>query len=128
MDWNDIKLLERVVEGLEKLGFRLVPTKYGYSHGRSAIGVVPLEDKNPIYSRDAEVFSGSLEEINIWMRGFQCQKDYLLILKATTEKRIQALEEKYIKKLEHEAMLQKIHDPDKKISKHTEDLMKMRNK
>lgn len=127
MDWNDIQLLDRVVTSLEKLGYKIVPTKYGYGN-RSEIGVIPLNDKNPIYSRDAEVFTGTLEQIAVWIRGVQHQKDYLLMLKATTEKRIKVLEEKYIKKLEHQAMLDKIRNPDKKIDKNTEALIKVRNK
>jgi NifB/MoaA-like Fe-S oxidoreductase len=127
MDWNDIQLLDRVVSSLEKLGYKIVPTKYGYGN-KSEIGVISLNDKNPIYSRDAEVFTGSLEEISVWIRGVQHQNNYLLMLKATTERRIKILEEKYVKNLLQKAMLQKIKDPDQPLDKHTRDLIDLQNK
>ena len=127
MDWNDVQLLNTVVEGLEKIGFKIMPSKYGYG-GRTSVGVYPLQDKNPLYSRDAEVFTGTMEQISCWMRGVSHRNDYLLMLKATTEKRIQDLEEKYKKKLKHEAMLEKIRNPDKKINTHAEDLIKSESK
>jgi hypothetical protein len=127
MDWSDVELLERVVKGLEQIGFKVKPTKYGYG-GRTLVGVFPLDDKNPIYSRDAEVFTGTMEEISVWIRGFNNRNDYLHMLKATTEKRIQDLEEKYRKKVKQQAMVDAIKDPDKKIDKHAKDLIKSESK
>ena len=123
MDWTDIQLLEKVVNGLSKLGYCIKNTKYGYQDGRCLVGVYALEDNNPLYSRDAEVFTGTMEEISCWMRGVNHRNDYLTMLKATTEKRIQELEEKYRKKLKHQAMVDAIKDPDKKINKHARDLI-----
>ena len=128
MDWTDVQLLDRVVKGLEKLGYYIKNTKYGYQDGRCLAGVYPLKDMNPLYSRDAEVFSGTMEEIQCWMRGVSHRNDYLMMLKATSEKRIQELEEKYRKKLKHQAMVDAIKDPDKKINKHAEDLIKSESK
>ncbi len=124
MNWHDIDLLDRVVTTLNQLGYKIAPAKYG----RSEIGVFPLEDKNPLYSRDAEVYAGTLEQIACWMRGMQHQNDYLKMLKATSDKRIKDLEENYVKSRIQKGMLEKIKDPDKKIDKHTEDLIKLRAK
>ena len=128
MDWTDVQLLDKVVNGLQKLGYYTKNTKYGYQDGRCLVGVYALEDKNPLYSRDAELFTGTIEEIACWMRGVNHRNEYLSMLKATTEKRIQDLEEKYRKKLKHQAMVDAIKDPDKKIHKHTEDLIKSESK
>jgi hypothetical protein len=124
MNWNDIQLLDTVVTRLINLGYKIKPSKYGISE----VGVYPLDDKNPLYSRDAEVYTGTIENIACWMRGVEHQDGYLKMLKATSDKKIKQLEEKYIKKLEHQAMLDKISDPDKKISKHAQDLIDMKNK
>lgn len=124
MNWHDIDLLDRVVTQLNQLGYKLAPAKYG----RSEIGVFPLQDKNPLYSRDAEVYAGTLEQIACWMRGVQHQDGYLKMLKATSDKRIKELEEKYVQKLMHQAMLDKIRDPDQKIDKHAQDLIKLKSK
>lgn len=124
MNWHDIDLLDRVVTTLNQLGYKLAPAKYG----RSEIGVFPLEDKNPLYSRDAEVYAGTLEQIACWMRGVQHQDGYLKMLKATSDKRIKELEEKYVEKLTHQAMLDAIRDPNEKINKHAHDLIKLKSK
>jgi len=119
MNWNDIQLLENVVSALTKLGYKIKPAKYG----QASIGVYPLDDKNPLYSRDAQVYVGTIEQIACWMRGVQHQDGYLKMLKATSDKRIKELEEKYIEKLKHQTILDVIRDPNKKIDKHTKDLI-----
>jgi hypothetical protein len=124
MNWHDIDLLDRVVTTLNQLGYKIAPAKYG----RSEIGVYPLEDKNPLYSRDAEIYAGTLEQIACWMRGVQHQDGYLKMLKATSDKRIKELEEKYVKSKIQKGMLEKIKNPDKKLDKNTEDLIKLRAK
>ena len=128
MDWTDVQLLDRVVTGLEKLGYYVKNTKYGYQDGRCLAGVYPLKDMNPLYSRDAEIFTGTMEEIACWMRGVNHRNEYLTMLKATTEKRIEDLEEKYRKKLKHQAMVDAIKNPDEKINKHATDLIKSQHK
>ena len=125
MDWHDVQLLDRVVSTLEKLGYKIKPAKYGQS---GSVGVYPLGDKNPLYSRDAEVYTGSIEQIMCWARGVEHQDGYLKMLKAVTNKKVKDLEEKYIKRKVHQAMLDKLKDPDKKIDKHTQDLIDLQNK
>lgn len=124
MNWNDIQLLDRVVTTLNKLGYKINPAKYG----QGSIGVYPLEDKNPLYSRDAEVYTGSIEQIACWMRGVEHQDGYLKMLKATSDERIKALEEKYIKKRVQQGLLDKIKNPDIKVDKHTQDLINLQSK
>ena len=124
MNWNDIQLLDRVVTTLNKLGYKINPAKYG----QGLIGVYPLEDKNPLYSRDAEVYTGTIEQIACWMRGVEHQDGYLKMLKATSDERIKALEEKYIKKKIQQGLLDKIKNPDIKVDKHTQDLINLQSK
>lgn len=124
MDWHDVQLLDKVVTGLLKLGYKIKPAKYG----QGSVGVYPLDDKKPLYSRDAEVYTGTIEQIACWMRGVEHHDGYLKMLKATSDKHIQGLEEKYVKKRVQEGMLFKIKDPDKKVDKHTQDLINMRSK
>jgi hypothetical protein len=124
MNWHDVQLLKRLEDRLSRRGYTIMPSKYGTSE----VGVYPMDDKNPIYSRDAQVFSGSVEQICCWIAGLEHQDSYLKMLKATSDKRIKTLEEKYIKKLEHRAMLDKIREPDKKVDKHVQDLINVRNK
>ena len=127
MNWNDIQKLEALKIRLNKLGLVMSQSKYSYS-GEYSIGVYPIDDKLPIYSRDAELFSGSTEMIEAWLRGFERCNEYLLMLKAFNPKKVKSLEEKYIKNRTQRAMLEKIQNPDKEFDKHTEDLIKLRGK
>lgn len=127
MNWYDIQQLESLQIRLKKLGYVMMQSKWSTS-GSYTIGIYPLDDKNPLFSRDAEVFSGTTEHIISWVKGIEHQNGYLMMLKATTEKKIKDLEEKYIKNRIHKGMLQKIDDPNKKLDQHTEDLIKLRTK
>lgn len=127
MNWNDLNRFESLKDRLKKLGYCMSQSKYSYS-GEYSIGVYPLDDKNPLFSRDAEVFSGDVESIGLWVRGIEHQNNYLMMLKATTEKKIKFLEEKYIKTRIQKGLLKKIKDPDEKLDDHTEDLIKLRAK
>ena len=117
MNWHDIQLLDRVRDGLESLGYTMKLSRYGYND--NSIGIYPKDCLRPIYSRDAQLFSGTIEQIHCWMLGVQREREYLTMLKATTEKKIQQLEEKYIKKIQHDAMVKKINDPDIKLDEDT---------
>jgi len=127
MNWNDIQQLDTLKNRLKKLGYCMCQSKYSYA-GEYSIGVYPLDDKIPIYSRDAELFSGTVEMITAWLRGVEHNYNYLIMLKATSENKIKNLEEKYIKNRIQNGMLQKISHPDKKLDKHTEDLIALRAK
>lgn len=127
MNWYDIQRVEALKDRLKKLGYVMSQSKWGAS-GSYTIGVYPLDDKNPLFSRDDEVFSGDAESIASWLKGIEHQNNYLMMLKATTEKKIKSLEEKYIKNRTQKGLLQKISDPNKKLDQHTEDLIKLRAK
>ena len=127
MDWYDIQKLETLQTNLKKLGYVMRQSKYSNS-GEYLIGVYALDDQLPIYSRDAELFSGNVEMITAWIRGIWHRNEYLMMLKAITDKKIGALEEKYIKDRIHQGMLQKIKNPDQKTDKHTQDLIDISSK
>jgi hypothetical protein len=127
MNWHQIEQLERLRGRLTKLGYVMSPSKYSTS-GDYLIGVYPLNDKLPIYSRDAELFTGTTEAIESWLRGIEHRNDYLTMLKATSDDKIKTLEEKYVKTRIHKGMLEKIKNPDKKLDKHTQDLIELSGK
>lgn len=127
MNWYDIQKLEALQIRLNKLGYMMLQSKWSTS-GSYTIGVYPLDDKNPLFTRDAEVFSGDTEHIASWVKGIEHQNNYLMMMKATSEKKIKDLEEKYIKERIQKGMLQKISDPNKKLDQHTEDFIKLRAK
>lgn len=127
MNWHDIQKVETLQNQLKKLGYVMRQAKYS-SSGEYLIGIYPLDDHLPIYSRDAELFSGTVEMIEVWIRGVCHKHEYFYMLKAITDNKIKNLEEKYIKNRIHRGMLDKIKDPDKKIDAHTQDLINRRSK
>jgi hypothetical protein len=127
MNWHQIEKLERLRGRLKKLGYVMCQSKYSTS-GDYLIGVYPLDDKLPLYSRDAELFTGTTESIESWIRGIEHRNDYLTMLKATSEDKIQILEEKYVKTRIHKGMLEKIKNPDKELDKHTQDFIDLHSK
>jgi hypothetical protein len=49
----------------------------------------PKQDSLPIYSRDAELFTGTIEQLEVWLRGLEWARDYdrMLLGKALDKKR-----------------------------------------
>jgi len=70
--------IRRLEEECDKLGFMLCYSKHGYQ--RDYGDVVALKPKDhdslPIYARDAELFCGTFEELEVWLRGVQWARDY----------------------------------------------------
>jgi hypothetical protein len=127
MNWHDIQKIETLQIRLGKLGYVMRQSKHSYS-GEYNIGVYPLDRQLPIYSRDAELFSGTVEMIEAWIRGVYHKNEYLLMLKAITDEKIKNLEQKYIKIRIHKGMLEKIKNPDKTLDKHTQDFIDLQSK
>lgn len=124
LGWKELSLLERVKQRLEKLGYEMHYSKY--NHGLSDsndIGVRCKSDKHLLYARDAEVFSGNLYEIAGWLTGIEHQNSYLVMLNLISEKKIHDAEQKKIKSVQNQAIIDKIKDPDKKLDKRTRDLL-----
>jgi hypothetical protein len=126
MNFYDIQTLETLKFRLKKLGYVMRQSKH--SSGNYAIGIYALDDQLPIYSRDAELFSGDTESISAWIQGIEHRNSYLYMLKATNDEKIKALEDKYVNSRIQRGMLEKIKNPDKKLDKHTTDLIELRAK
>jgi hypothetical protein len=82
--------LRRLEEAVDKLGFMLCASKHG-SWGAGDGDKVACKPKDadslPIYGRDAEVFTGTLEQLQIWVRGVQWAREYDSMLKLSDDKK-----------------------------------------
>lgn len=82
--------LRRLEEAVDKLGFMLCNPKHG-NWGRSddftdRVSIKPKDaDSLPIYTRDAEVFTGTLEQLKTWMQGVAWARDYDSMLKLSDD-------------------------------------------
>ena len=94
--WNTIQRIRNIEEQIDKLGFKFSKSKHGdWTDDRGALSLVPKDhDSLPIYSRDAELFVGSLERLEDWLHGVRWAREYDSMLKLSDEKKRAAAEQR----------------------------------
>lgn len=94
--WNTIQRIKRIEEEIDKLGFKFAKSKHtDWSEDHGALSLLPKDhDALPIYSRDAELFVGSLERLEDWINGVRWAREYDRMLKISTDKTRVAAEQK----------------------------------
>jgi hypothetical protein len=97
--YNSVLELRRLEADLDRLGLMLCSPKHGNWSGNEfddRAGVKP-KDLNalPIYSRDAELFTGSLEQIRVWLIGVKWAREYDMMLRLSDEKKRTKKEDEY---------------------------------
>ena len=94
--WNTIQRIKRVEEQVNHLGFKFSKSKHSdWTEDHGALSLVPKDHEAlPIYSRDAELFVGSLERLEDWLAGVRWAREYDMMLKLSDEKKRQAAEQK----------------------------------
>jgi len=82
-------------EKVNKLGFMFAYPKHRYNSEIDYVALKPkAENALPIYARDAEVFTGTLEELQVWLNGVDWARDYDRMLRMTDDKKRAAAENK----------------------------------
>ena len=75
--YNTVLKIRRLEEECERLGFMFAASRHGSYLGNDVISLKPKDqDSLPVYSRDAEVFVGTVEELEIWLQGLQWARNY----------------------------------------------------
>ena len=94
--WNTIQRLARIEEQIDKLGFKFSKPKHGdWERQEQSISLVPKDaDSLPIYSRDAELYVGSLEQLETWLHGVTWARNYDMMLRLGDDKKRSAAEQK----------------------------------
>ena len=94
--WNTIQRIKRIEEEIEKLGFKFAKSKHtDWSEDHGALSLLPKDpDALPMYSRDAELFVGSLERLEDWINGVRWAREYDRMLKISTDKAREGAEQK----------------------------------
>ena len=94
--WNTIQRLARIEEQIDKLGFKFSKPKHGdWDQIERSISLVPKDaDSLPIYSRDAELYVGSLEQLETWLHGVTWARNYDMMLRLGDDKKRSAAEQK----------------------------------
>jgi hypothetical protein len=94
--WNTIQRIRNLEEKIDLLGFKFSKSKHGdWTDIHGALSLVPKDaDALPMYSRDAELFVGSIERLEDWLAGVQWARDYDRMCKISTDKARAAAEQK----------------------------------
>ena len=87
--YQTILRIRRIEETVAKLGFMLSNSRHGWDNSNpDMVALKPRdEDAVPIYARDTEVFCGTLEELEVWLRGVEWARDYDRMLRISDDKK-----------------------------------------
>jgi len=94
--WNTIQRLRNIEDQIDKLGFKFAKSKHGdWTDDHGSLSLVPKDvDSLPIYSRDAELFVGSLERLEDWLAGVRWAREYDVMLHLSDDTRRDKAEQK----------------------------------
>jgi hypothetical protein len=111
--YQTILRIRRLEEEVGKLGMRMGNTKHGNFRQEfgDVVALFPKDDALPIYSRDAELFVGTIEEMEVWLRGWQKSFEYhRMLIGRNFEEKIKRKEQDY----RNEQLMRRIKQADQK--------------
>ena len=86
--YQTILRIRRLEEEVNNLGFMLAYPKNHHFDSGDQVSLKPKDAESvPIYARDTEVFVGTLEELNVWLRGVQWARGYDMMLRVSDDKK-----------------------------------------
>lgn len=92
--YQTLRRWQRIEEHANKLGFMIGNPKHGWSSDNGdSVAIFPKDDALPTFSRDAELFSGTFRELEIWLAGWERSQQYDMLLRMTDEKRRKKFED-----------------------------------
>ena len=94
--WNTIQRIRRIEEKIDKLGFKFKQPKHGdWERQEQSLALVPKDaDALPIYSRDAELYIGSLEQLETWLHGVEWARNYDMMMTLSNDNKRAKAEQK----------------------------------
>jgi len=111
--YNTVLRLRRLEQEATALGFMFAYPKHRYDSEVDMVALKPRDaDAVPIYSRDAEVFCGTLDQLDVWLRGVEWARNYDMMLKVSDEKKRERREQDLrnsmmMQRLKNEKVVQK---------------------
>lgn len=95
--WQLLKSFRDVEARANKIGLKFAPSKYsGYDF--DTIALMPLDEYLPVYNREAEVFTGTLQDIDKWLQGATWARNYDDLMKVSNDEKRKVAENKYQQK------------------------------
>jgi hypothetical protein len=86
--YHMVRLVKRIEEKADELGFMLCYPTWNSNSGVDLISIKPKTDENrlPLYSRDAILFTGSIDQLEKFFDGINWARNYDEMLKVSSEK------------------------------------------
>jgi len=98
--FDTLRRIQALEMQLATFGMRIGCPRYAK---QDRVSVYPLEDELPVYSQDAELFIGTVEEVECWLIGFQAARMYDSLLGVSDDakraKKEQSLKNKELLKM-----------------------------
>lgn len=94
------------------LGFEFARPKHGMRN-HDVLALIPIADQLPVYSREAEVFVGTIEELEVWLRGVEWARQYDQLLRLSNQTKRERREQAF-RNQQLMAILSKNFQEDKK--------------
>ena len=89
--YQSVLSLRRLEADVDKLGFMLCAPRHGgwgNDDFNDRVAVKPKDaDSLPLYTRDAELFVGTLEQLRVWIQGVKWASEYDMMLKVSDDKK-----------------------------------------
>lgn len=88
--------IRRLEEQLHNLGMRWGHDKHGWvgEDISDRLSVFPRDQELPVYSRDAALFTGTINEVDRWLQGVAWSRDYDLLMRVHHKDRRGVLEDR----------------------------------
>ena len=96
--YHAIQTWRKLEERVDRLGFRMGLPRHGNYQREfgDLVALMPKDDSLPVYSRDAELFIGTLEQMEHWLNGWEKMQQYhRMLLGRDFEKRVSRKEQDY---------------------------------
>ena len=75
--YSTVQKIRFLEQELDKLGMAMTQASHYYKDFGDVVAIIPKDENTlPVYSRDAELFIGSLESLEIWIQGVQWARNY----------------------------------------------------
>jgi hypothetical protein len=75
--YETVLKIRRLERECDELGLMFCQSKHSNYHMADVLALKPKDqDSLPVYSRDAEVFLGTIAELELWLRGIQWARQY----------------------------------------------------
>jgi hypothetical protein len=86
--YDMVQRVKRIEEDAATLGFKFSRSNFGHNDpGGCKITLEPKDDDAlPIYSRDANIYTGGIDDVSIFLHGIRWARDYDYMMKISNEK------------------------------------------